>query len=1059
MEFVCDKVMEILSKKAPECPFLDYKEVPYNLKAKKPEFIKDTLALLNAIDATGKDKYIIIGVRDGSLDKKGIIREEMPDDNEWQNLVKYISPRPHIETGTVEYDGNCFGYIFISKDNDEWPYEANTTVFCNPKLELKESNAIFRGQSYIRFGTTKEVLSQQDREKLVQIRIQKTTVLSDRLEGLMKTDRVLLYLSMIGGWDENNEFDISIIETITGCSYEQFKSDIIRISNEDDSLVSYANGIWNTADHERILLAVAMQLIDSDFEKFMTVADKVLLDCNPFCHFYDSPEWGKLIMNSGCEYSNHLIKGISETIAIIQNNMNQFDSLNYIKTNNATAKLVKSIIDTPQWELFLALENSMSTIAEINPSLYIKRINNALDDKNSSLCKYLDLNDSTNSMLKHGNWLKDSIASLAKDEKLFSEAVEILLCLSEYHDSFLDQIVYLILPWLPQTNASLLTRTNVFAEMDSSLNNAIWKVLRKLFPSVTSTSFPIPKTKFYRIAEPNQPTVQEYRESSIKILHLALEKLECNSDRIIDVLKVIPLIDMELQVVIQNAIIEHSQSMSCEDKEKIWNCIQDIIIHHKKYSDKEWDLDKDRIEALSTFADSYIPDSSRALAARYFRNDQFGLLANYGNYAEEQIELHGKQLEILEEIYVKSGIRGVLSFSNSIENKQLLGRCLSEIITIDDLKDTINDLIDNEELASGLFRFLDNDSLESIVTNVDEPYIVDILAERELSKELLDRVNQMNEKQQDCFWERLNHPIINMNASIELLISVVESLNNVSRYNTSIDILTFWLHNNQLPVQYETVIAETLLQVSDDYICNDNEYRLHYLIGWLQDNAEDSDSVERVEWKYLSILRGYNGYIPNNLYLKISNDPDFFLAVLYARFGDMEHLEKYHLCYPQTTSNIFAFLNEWHTIPGSKPDGSIDISMLRNWVRVVEKETDNTDLKEYAMTLLGHTFYYAPADESFFINKDIARIIHNDKSESIGSGYEAEAFNSRGLHIVDETGREDFKLRDDYYAYAKQADERGLYRFAANLRNIAKMFDRCGYEAIEDMKRLHDSRL
>lgn len=52
-----------------------------------------------------------------------------------------------------------------------------------------------------------------------------------------------------------------------------------------------------------------------------------------------------------------------------------------------------------------------------------------------------------------------------------------------------------------------------------------------------------------------------------------------------------------------------------------------------------------------------------------------------------------------------------------------------------------------------------------------------------------------------------------------------------------------------------------------------------------------------------------------------------------------------------------------------------------------------------------------------------------------------------------------FGAKYDTIAYAKQADERGLYRFAANLRNIAKMFDRCGYEAIEDMKRLHDSQL
>ena len=63
MNFIEDKIINILKNLPNESNYLDYKQIPY-FKEKKPAFIKDIIAFLNSREALEKDKFIIIGVTD-----------------------------------------------------------------------------------------------------------------------------------------------------------------------------------------------------------------------------------------------------------------------------------------------------------------------------------------------------------------------------------------------------------------------------------------------------------------------------------------------------------------------------------------------------------------------------------------------------------------------------------------------------------------------------------------------------------------------------------------------------------------------------------------------------------------------------------------------------------------------------------------------------------------------------------------------------------------------------------------------------------------------------------
>jgi len=112
MNFIEDKIINILKNLPNESNYLDYKQIPY-FKEKKPAFIKDIIAFLNSKEALEKDKFIIIGVTD-KLELMGLPKDkQMLDDASYQTwITTHITPQPIIETGSISYKEKTFGYIY-----------------------------------------------------------------------------------------------------------------------------------------------------------------------------------------------------------------------------------------------------------------------------------------------------------------------------------------------------------------------------------------------------------------------------------------------------------------------------------------------------------------------------------------------------------------------------------------------------------------------------------------------------------------------------------------------------------------------------------------------------------------------------------------------------------------------------------------------------------------------------------------------------------------------------------------------------------------------------------
>ena len=199
-----------------------------------------------------------------------------------------------------------------------------------------------------------------------------------------------------------------------------------------------------------------------------------------------------------------------------------------------------------------------------------------------------------------------------------------------------------------------------------------------------------------------------------------------------------------------------------------------------------------------------------------------------------------------------------------------------------------------------------------------------------------------------------------------------------------------------------------------------------------------NEDLIRIEWKYLDFLKSSDGYSPVTIWKEMANNPDFFMKILKQYRGDPDNKTEDSI---EAAKKSFSVLYHWKSVPGLQDNGTIDVEKLDNWIEAVKIEASKCGLLRLAQEEFGKVSFYSPQDpDGFFINRRIAYYLQNETAEGVRVGYSVEAFNSRGAHWVDPTGKPEFDLEEKYNNMANAADEEGMFRFANTLREIAQTY-------------------
>ena len=384
MSFIDDKVLEVLSKLPSECAYIDYKEFPYIKGEKDYDFILDVISMLNSDEGIGRNKFIIVGVTNEKK-LKGISKETWRDDNEWQNLLKKITPRPHVSTGMVLFDGRLYGYIFIDKSNKDFVYEVKETVtneksgsLSNKTNSARKVKGVYIGQAFTRYGSQNSIMFNEDRKKLMnRIVYQSPDVgLFNNYNVMVNDLDSYIIASLVGSWNEEYVGDIKIIERFSQKNYSEFKKGLRTNSLVTEDIFIYVNKLCSCKNHKSSIIALAEHVMLEHVEKFFVFAKEIFADIDPKYELRQDQRFAAdcYLKDKKRVYSKNILRGVAETIAILGNFTESFKNINNNKIFREIYSFEKTVFSAKDWKIYATIADEFEYLGAAYPLIFLNEL-------------------------------------------------------------------------------------------------------------------------------------------------------------------------------------------------------------------------------------------------------------------------------------------------------------------------------------------------------------------------------------------------------------------------------------------------------------------------------------------------------------------------------------------------------------------------------------------------------------------------------------------------------------------------------------------------------------
>ncbi|MGI6033909.1 MAG: ATP-binding protein [Coriobacteriales bacterium] len=983
-----DQVKKIIEELPSEASWLDYKIKPYDINENKIDFLKDIIAMLNSKADIGENKFIIIGIEDNNKYKKGIDISTWHDDNEWQNLVKKISPIPLIYSGTVDYDNKHFGYFCISKDNTDYVYEVKENIV----KKSGDNKSILAGQAFVRQNTQNVVLFEDGRRKL----LEKASITKLNHDD----ERYVSILSLIGSWNEESQGDLALIKRLLGTESNLDVKNAMTFCGNNRETFSSNNKIWQCKEHKDLLLKSTNYITATLLEKFFEEAGKVFLENG---------------------YSQNIQRGIAESIAVLGNNSKDFPNVSESFVQSEIRNLENKVFKTTDWNIYATnIADNFKYFEEAAPDIFLSHLERLFDEKDQAFFSYLE--KSKPSLERH---LGGALSDLAKIENYFSRSMRIIFQLAGIRESFIDILTGIVNPIQPQTYARLTIRTGVFKGLAKVNEDLTWKVLIKIINNPHPRIIRVYSTEYLDIS----PTENEYLESKEKYVEIACELINNQVERMCEMVEIIKYVPQNTEEYIIKKLNNNLDELSQKDREKLWNKLQDLLSWAKKRFGENIAPIEERLKPIKKLSEQLENKTGYFDNIRLFNRSWFPLLD--GEWEDQE-----KKREIaINTIYQEGGLDSVIAFAKDIEDKRDAGCCLAKIINDEDLKAIIENNVDKnnvdkgiDELISFLVISIDFNRLAFILRDSSDQIKAKIYACLPISNQSIEKVTMLDEESAQIYWDRVL-PIFVEN-DILLSKQAIENFNQHGRADKSIEILSRLIENKDQEIPKQMVIDT--LKLFNEKGNLQHQFFVERLLSWLylqRNNDNEITCIKKIEWKYLGYITGEEGGYPEYLQLELSKNPAFFVALVKKQNKETDRCKR---------KKILFLLRIWKRVPGLKKDGLIDTDYLDNWIKKVKKLAKKSNLEEQAMRCLGRILFYSPEEKSGFINRRVADILENNKDIRTGYLQEGCTFSFCGFNGVLE--KELTRRITKYHSYAVQADGEGWINLAKALRNLEKFF-------------------
>ena len=873
---------------------------------------------------------------------------------------------------------------------------------------------------------------------------------------------------LIGSWSEDSEGDIEVLAELATDEYDKWITPIREALETPGTPLELHNGAWTTKRNMKTWEQLGKKLYDDDLDRFEKVAVKALSESNPAFELPGDERYMANIKGKIARYSHNIREGIVDALAVMGSCPRLFSHCADNKPETVALLVVREVLTDADWPTWGSLNNHLPLLAEAAPGEFLSAVESALQQ---NPCPFRELFEQEGTGVMGNNYMTGllwALETLAWDEQHLTRVAVILGELDaidpggNWSNRPKNSLTTIFLPWLPQTMAPIEKRLTAIRTLVKEVPATAWQTLINLLPSQHQTSSGSHKPR-WRMEIPDKSDkgipMKEYWEQVACYADLALQIADGDPSRLMTLIGEMdhlppPTFDGLLTHLQSDAVT----SLPEEERTKLWSSLVEFTARHRRFSDAEWALKDDILSRIDDVATKLAPKGLQNLYRRIFNGRDFDLYDEEegDDWREQEKRLEERRQKAIGAIYEEGTIEAVLDFAQAVESAPQVGAAFGVIAG-------------KEEDAALLPRLLDTDSEK--LSRFISSYIwarrwkagwdwVDQITSREWTPcqqgcffrslpfctDTWKRVADTLDKDEDLYWKSV---LFNSHQAKEDIEIAVDKLLKNGRPNAAIDCLHVSRYRKE-PLDHDRTVKALLAAVSSEE--TQHSMHIHHaveMIKALQDDEKtNQDDLFNIEWAYLTALdgHGHRGARPKLLEHRLATDPAFFcelIRIIFRSRHEEKRVQEPSEQEQKIASHAYRLLHEWSIPPGTLADDSFSSDAFEAWLREMKETCDKTGHLEVALSQLGQTLIYAPADPNgLWIHKTVAEALNAKEVEEIRRGFHTGVFNSRGAVCVDPTGKPEDELAAKYTAKADEVEAAGFHRFAVTMRSLADTYAR-----------------
>jgi hypothetical protein len=874
----------------------------------------------------------------------------------------------------------------------------------------------------------------------------------------------LAIANLLGSWYKKSDADIVIAGQLAQEDFSTWISKFREILQQPESPVALKNGLWRVGERKELWQALGPRLFDENLDIFKQCVVAVLTERDPMFDLLPEDRYAASIHGKVLEHSQHLRKGLSESLALLGSHPEALTNCSSNKPGTIAVLAVREILKNADWKLWGSLNNLLPLFAEAAPNEFLNIVESTLQQPP---CPFDELFSQEGIGLTGGNYITGllwALETLAWDEQ-FLVRVSVILGELASHDPGgnwtnrpSNSLTTIFLPWLPQTTASIEKRKVALQTIQKEVPEVAWKLLLSLLPNqqkVSGVSYKPVWRKTIPEDWTKDVTKNEYWEQVSFYADLAVEMAMNDIGKLNELISYLDnLPEPSFEKILKHLSSEDILAKPEDERLGLWTELTEFTSRHKRFADAKWALSPNIVSKIDKVAKALVPTNPMNLHHRLFSGRDFDLYEEKGDWKEQQKQLEERRQQAIKDILEYGEIDAVLQFAETVKSPLNVGHSLGFVAkpTIDIV--ILPSLLETEhknlvQLASGYvwarhrrqgWAWVDNTD----TTGWSRSQIGQFLAYLLFTEETWKRANVLLDDSENEYWSKAN--VNPYQADCELLLAI-DKLIKYGRPNAAISCLYKILHDKQPLDKARTVQALLSAVSSGEPSHTMDTYHIVEIIKALQNAPDtDPDDLFRVEWAYLPLLDRHSGASPKLLENRLASDPDFFCEVIRLMYrskkepkSDKEPTEQEKAI----ASNAWRLLHEWKTPPGMDFNGDFSESSFKQWLKSIKKACTESGHIEVALSHVGNVLIYTPLDsDGLWINHAVAEALNSKDADEMRNGFRIGIFNSRGVHMVDPTGKPEKELAVKYRKQAEEVENAGYQRFAATLRDLADSYER-----------------